>query len=84
MADGPDHALPRRPGRAGPTEIGGTGTGNEPDSTPLNPKMPQWSLRRAISVDSMLLDAAAAATFPVDNPFNGQVLAMASARGSLH
>ena len=29
----------------------------------------------------MLLDAAAAAVFPADNPFNDQVLAVASVRG---
>jgi hypothetical protein len=28
-----------------------------------------------------LLDAAAAEVFPADNPFNDQVLALASARG---
>ena len=33
-------------------------------------------------LDSMLLGAAAAATFPLDNPLDGQVLAMASVCGS--
>ena len=31
--------------------------------------------------DSMLLDAAAAAAFPLDSPLDGLVLAMASVRG---